>query len=204
MRRSLLILLPAAALLVSCDSRGDKLGKHYLTLKAAGASAAELCLFSSDVAKAYFEEPDMEQFLVWEETRKADCAGQATAAAGTEESRPPSQPAPSPDAKGAIAGTISFPSDYIPKDMQVCVRETASGEESCTAVGNGPAYSLSLFPGTYVVWATTKEFPNPAYYSKAVACGLEAQCTDHSPIEVVVAAGQTARGIDPGDWYANQ
>jgi len=39
-------------------------------------------------------------------------------------------------------------------------------------------------------------------YTPAVACGLRAECTDHSVIRVAVTGGQTASGVDILDWYA--
>jgi hypothetical protein len=42
---------------------------------------------------------------------------------------------------------------------------------------------------------------SPGVYSQYVLCGLRASCSDHTLIEVTVAAGQTRTGIDPSDWY---
>jgi hypothetical protein len=42
---------------------------------------------------------------------------------------------------------------------------------------------------------------SPGLYSQYVLCGLRATCTDHTLIEVAVAAGETRNDVDPSDWY---
>jgi len=69
-------------------------------------------------------------------------------------------------------------------------------------------YLLSVPPGTWVVFAWTREDGTGAppirlggSYSPAVACGLRIECTDHTPIPVEVHRGSTLTGIDICDWY---
>lgn len=108
-----------------------------------------------------------------------------------------------PVADGIISGSLSYPSDYIPDDMQVCAREITSDEVSCDAQRQGYSYTLHLRPGTYEVWAQTQDTPDTrAFYSEAVRCGLSVDCVDHRPIRIEVEAGQERAGVDPGDWYA--
>ena len=106
-----------------------------------------------------------------------------------------------------LAGTLSYPSDYIPGDMRVCAQNVASNSLRCSArvsdQGGRRVYELEVPAGTYHVYATTRNFPNyRAFYSDAVRCGLTANCVSHAPIAVTMSAGERRQGIDPGDWYA--
>lgn len=110
-------------------------------------------------------------------------------------------PAPAP-ADGVIRGQLSFPSDYIPEDIQVCAREVDSGDVACNSQREGSGYSLRVPPGTYEVWAQTRDWPGVrAFFSEFVRCGSTVECTDHTPITVVVDPGAETIGVDPGDWY---
>lgn len=74
---------------------------------------------------------------------------------------------------------------------------------------------LGLAPGDYYVFATiipaiatasmarqaSREGFFGASYTKAVACGLEYTCTDHSLIPVTVQAGEITPEIAVTDWY---
>jgi hypothetical protein len=126
----------------------------------------------------------------------------------------PVAPAPSTGVAGAagqtgtIEGEISYPSDYIPPDIQVCAEGIATKQLVCTShktrAGKQMRYSLSLPAGEYFVFAQTKDSPGQrAYYSEFVVCGLNAACKSHKPIAVAVAPGVVRRQIDPQDWYAD-
>lgn len=106
-------------------------------------------------------------------------------------------------ALGSVTGALSYPSDYLPDDLRICAEEVASGTLSCDSERRGDRYSLALPPGRYRIWAETAEYPGQrALYSRAVPCGLSADCDDHSPIVVRVSSGRTETGVDPADWYA--
>lgn len=104
---------------------------------------------------------------------------------------------------GKITGSLSYPSDYIPDDMQVCAEETTSKEVTCKGGFKDDSFEMELPAGTYHVWARTDEAAAGyrAYYNEAVKCGLDISCKDRTPINVEVRAGETAAKIDPGDWY---
>jgi hypothetical protein len=115
---------------------------------------------------------------------------------------PPASPDPS-----LVSGALSYPSDHIPDDMEVCAEEVDSSRIQCGAFisdrDNGRVYELTLPPGRYRIYAQTAEMPDyRAYYSEAVVCGLSVHCTSHQPIIVELAAGQRRASIDPGDWFA--
>lgn len=112
---------------------------------------------------------------------------------------------------GTVEGSLVYPSQAIPADLRVCAINLAGGGETCSgehvpsgAFKNGQGYRLSLPAGSYRVYAVVPSFdPNyRAYYSAFVTCGYSVNCTDHSPLTVTVAAGQTVTGIEPGDFYA--
>lgn len=128
----------------------------------------------------------------------------AAAACDRPEPAPEERPAPSAPAPadGVIRGQLSFPSDYLPADLQVCAREVDSGEVFCNSQKAGNGYSLPVPPGAYEVWAQTRDWPGVrAFFSEFVRCGSTVECTDHTPITVAVDSGGEATGIDPGDWY---
>ena len=108
---------------------------------------------------------------------------------------------------GTVEGELSYPSDYIPPDMQVCGEEIGSKRLTCssrkTRQRGRTRYVLSLPPGEYLIFAQTKDAPGQrAYYSEFVVCGLDAACKSHKPIAVALPAGMARKGIDPQDWYA--
>jgi hypothetical protein len=64
------------------------------------------------------------------------------------------------------------------------------------------SYQLQKLPaGTYNVLAFTEKGVAGGY-TQAVLCGLSAECTDHTLIDVTVKAGQDTPDINPQDWYA--
>jgi hypothetical protein len=116
------------------------------------------------------------------------------------------QPVGSPNVNattGTLEGTVSFPSEGIPADMEVCATNQGNQQETCTQPQLSTKYSLKVPPGSYQVFARSKSFnPNyKAYYSQFVTCGLKASCPSHDPITVAVEAGKIVTGVDPQDWY---
>ncbi|MFX4086127.1 hypothetical protein ACKU27_13600 [Sphingobium yanoikuyae] len=113
----------------------------------------------------------------------------------------PQPPVPTVEPKGTIAGAVSYPSDYIPDDMKICARNVKTREDECVLNGSKQTYSLSVSPGSYLVWAQSGSETGRAFYSKAVVCGLSVECTDHDPLEIEVVSGEIVSNVDPGDWY---
>jgi hypothetical protein len=118
---------------------------------------------------------------------------------------------------GVITGALSYPSDFDFPKMIVCAEAVNSKSIHCTdkRVLNRRthrfSYKLTLPAGSYYVFATIVNGEEPvdsyrgykAYYSEFVKCGLSVDCPSHAPIKVTLRAGQTAAGIDPGDWYVD-
>ncbi len=104
---------------------------------------------------------------------------------------------------GAIAGTLSYPSEVLPA-VRVCAFELAEGAPYCISSAPGQrGYRIDGIPlGDYQVLAYPREGDGaPGGYTGCVD-ELNASCTDHDLRVVVVAAGKTTRGIDPADFYA--
>lgn len=133
----------------------------------------------------------------------AALAGLVACDRAEEQPAAPAAPVETASPDGTIRGQLSYPSDYLPEDLQVCAREVSSGEVFCNSRREGQGYSLEVPAGAYHVWAQTGDWPEVrAFFSDFVRCGLAAECTDHTPIEVLVDAGGETAGVDPGDWYA--
>jgi hypothetical protein len=111
---------------------------------------------------------------------------------------------------GSISGKLIYPSSSIPA---MHVAAYLYGTESyivITTTAGQSSYEIDgLNPGIYWVIAYTiggGGFPDslPGGYTKAVPCGLSANCTDHTLIDVIVAAGHITPNVSPEDWYAPQ
>lgn len=107
---------------------------------------------------------------------------------------------------GNISGKLSYPSEFIPPLRIVAFAVGSDTWYAVDAEANQREYLLGgLPPGTYHVVAYLRDSPQTGLaggYSQMVPCGLSADCTDHSLVDVEVRAGETTTGIDPGDWYA--
>jgi len=133
---------------------------------------------------------------------------------------------PSPSASlaagfGTISGEVAYPSSSRP-ELEVYAFDTSdparwysviapgfdgpdTGPATSPPPDTGKRYSIQVPPGTYHVVAyirtDTRATSGAGLYSQFVLCGLRAGCSDHTLIEVTVAAGQTRTRIDPADWY---
>lgn len=127
-------------------------------------------------------------------------------------SEPPPTPAtdsaiPLLATSGSISGSVSFPSEGIPK-MEVCAEDTTTKETICTSeiqedssYSSGMGYKLEVPAGTYYVYAKLPNDSYKAYYNEFVTCGLQASCPSHKLIPVEVGQDQQVSQIDPQDWY---
>lgn len=114
---------------------------------------------------------------------------------------------------GKITGALSYPSEGIPAEMQVCAETISKSAIYCTdAQLSGPQYQygkgfeLVVPTGSYHVFATLAADPKSpnakrAYYNEFVKCGLSVDCKDTTPIVVAVGANATVSNINPWDWY---
>jgi hypothetical protein len=104
---------------------------------------------------------------------------------------------------GSINGKLSYPSEFIPPLRVVAINTGDNQAYYVDTVENQTTYQIdNLPPGNYHVIAYYAEMGLAGGYTQFVLCGLKAECTDHTLIDVNVAAGQVASEINPQDWYA--
>ena len=107
------------------------------------------------------------------------------------------------EGSGSISGKLSYPSESIPA-QRVCAIDLKGDKEYCQQTQQGDAaYAIVAPAGAYWVYAALADDTTGkrAYYSEFVRCGLNAECKDHTPVEVAVEAEKIA-AADPQDWYA--
>lgn len=110
-------------------------------------------------------------------------------------------------ATGSIAGSLGYPSEFIPPLRIVAYRIDSPDYYYVETILDQPTYQIdNLPPGTYRVAAYVNDprgqFP-PGFvagYTTAVTCGLLETCTDHTPLDVIVRPGEITANIDPKDW----
>jgi hypothetical protein len=104
---------------------------------------------------------------------------------------------------GSISGHLSYPSEFIPPLRVVAFNLFDQSYRYVDTLQNQSTYQIAgLAPGKYHVVAYVAGGGLAGGYSQMVPCGLSANCSDHSLIDVVVLAGADTPNIDPGDWYA--
>lgn len=112
--------------------------------------------------------------------------------------------------KISIEGSLSFPGNAIPKDMQICAQDIVDAQnEFCTKdqivdkkYTYGLGYKIEVPAGSYYVYATVPTWTGyKSYYDEFVTCGMKYGCASHTPIEVKAESGKNLEKIDPIDWY---
>ena len=119
--------------------------------------------------------------------------------------------AASAQGNGKIKGKLTYPSEFIPADMVVCVEGTTRTVCSNSRdkagyvfkVNRGAArYEISLPAGKYYIYGKTREMAGEkAYYNEFVKCGMDVRCKSKKKIRLTVRSGRTISGITVGDWY---
>lgn len=67
--------------------------------------------------------------------------------------------------KGTIEGGLSYPGEFVPS-LKVCAVDTQSKEETCIQTEEKqPTYSLTVTPGTYLVYSAMIDNTNKVYYT---------------------------------------
>lgn len=106
---------------------------------------------------------------------------------------------------GSISGSLGYPSSGIPPlVVYAFAKDTYATFFKVETKTNQQSFTIdSVKPGTYVVVAYPQDMPGLAGgYTKAVACGLSVECTDHSLVSITVEAGKTTPAVEVKDWYA--
>jgi hypothetical protein len=116
---------------------------------------------------------------------------------------PATTPANPPAQFGSLSGHLSYPSEAIPPLRVVAFNVNTDQYYFVETTQNQSVYRFeNLPPGVYQVVAYVLDGTLSGGYSQAVPCGMAANCSDHTLINVQVNAGAETTGIDPGDWYA--
>lgn len=128
-----------------------------------------------------------------------------TEASAAEPAATPTGAAPTA-ANGSISGNLSYPSESIPPLNVVAYQVGTQNYQYVMTNAGQSTYKIdNLSPGTYHVVAYPMGGGGFAGgYTQAVPCGLGADCSDHTLINVKVTAGGTATDVNPSDWYAPQ
>lgn len=100
---------------------------------------------------------------------------------------------------GWVSGQLCYPSERIPP-MKLYFRDENDVITELDTVANQARYTLELHPGEYISFAWVPEYQLGGLYSQAVLCAANENCTDHSPVQFEVIAGQSLTGIDLCDW----
>ncbi|KPJ55143.1 hypothetical protein AMJ47_01340 [Parcubacteria bacterium DG_72] len=116
---------------------------------------------------------------------------------------------PKPQQVGSIEGSLGYPSELIPSEMEVCAKNIETKKLYCTGTHiedskytYGKGYKIRVPIGDYYVYAKLPgQEDYEAYYSEFVTCGLKADCLSHDPVKVTVKAGEITENVDPYDWY---
>lgn len=124
-------------------------------------------------------------------------------------STPTNSPVPSPTVTLTatplpenVKGRICYPGGSIPA-MVVYFEETEDSQVFEISISeNQQEYAIKLPAGTYIAYAWLTDFARGGMYTRAVACGMGANCDDHSVLPFEVNETQILEGIDICDWYA--
>jgi uncharacterized protein YecT (DUF1311 family) len=108
---------------------------------------------------------------------------------------------------GAIAGVIGFPSEEIPALRIYALAVDGKSHYMVDTARKQAKFSIPgiaagrYFVVAYIVVKTESEI-DAGGWTRFVPCGMNVRCSDHALIPVVVAAGETASGVNVADWYA--
>lgn len=102
---------------------------------------------------------------------------------------------------GLVEGSVCYPGSAIPP-MNLYLQQVGTTNVTLVPIGgNQMSYTAEVPVGSYNAYAWLPDFSFGGSYSQAVACGLDASCSDHSLITFDVTAGQLTGGISVCDWY---
>ena len=110
---------------------------------------------------------------------------------------------------GTLTGSLTYPSDAIPADVVVYAENLDTGKVYQTKervkaerFQYGTGYELEVPVGRYYVYGAQTSNPGDrAYYNQVIVCGIKAECTDTTKVEVVVKEGQRTIDATVGDWW---
>jgi hypothetical protein len=113
-----------------------------------------------------------------------------------------------PATAGTISGLVGYPAEGHPALTICAFGATDRTVHHCVDVPQAIAppkspYAISgVAPGAYHLFAYAAGNDRAGgAYTEYVRCGLQASCSDHTLVDVVVRAGETVRDIEVSDWY---
>ncbi len=107
---------------------------------------------------------------------------------------------------GSITGAISYPSGVVPALKVIAFMGGSEQFFSIEIPANQTAYRFDNLPeGKYRVVAytlgdATTQAGLAGGYTQAVLCGLAAECTEHSLVDVIVFNSETSSDVNISDW----
>ena len=121
----------------------------------------------------------------------------------TEPPAPTDTPAPSPTPLEVnVTGEVCFPGGEIPPMTAYFEATDAEALVELPIAAGQNSYSVKLPAGTYIAYAWLLDFSRGGLYSRAVPCGLNAECEDHTVLAFSVSEDSLLSGIDLCDWFA--
>ncbi len=107
---------------------------------------------------------------------------------------------------GIISGNGSYPSDFIPDEINVYAYNIKTKEIIKHHIFDHETgkYEIKVPNGEYYVFSGSNDNINDkdnGFYSEMVPCGLTIDCKDHTLIKVIISDFSHASNINPGDWY---
>jgi hypothetical protein len=110
--------------------------------------------------------------------------------------------APPTPIENNVSGAICFPEGEVPA-MTAFFEETDTETLVELPIEPGQtSYEVELEPGTYIAYVWLPDFSRGGLYSRAVPCGLHAECNDHNLLPFRADESEVVSGIDLCDWYA--
>lgn len=106
---------------------------------------------------------------------------------------------------GVVTGAVSYPSEVLPADLEVCAHPEGSAQRAmvCTRTfvadsssASGVGYRLRLPEGRYEVFARTEQLPNVRAY--ALSPRRDGAMV---PMQAAVRPGEVTSGVDANGWY---
>ena len=136
-------------------------------------------------------------------TQPTEILAPSATATNTATFTPTSTHTPSPTSPPFnVTGKVCYPSENIPP-MTAFFENTDSEALVELPIAAGQAsYEVKLPAGTYIAYAWLEDFSRGGLYSRAVPCGLQTGCDDHTLLTFTAVETQVLQDIDLCDWYA--
>jgi hypothetical protein len=99
-----------------------------------------------------------------------------------------------------IQGRLCYPAQEVPAMSVYFYSPTAENLLELQTTQGQQSYGIEVPPGDYYVYAWVARYQVGGIYTRAVPCGLDEFCTDHTPLLVEASPGRVRQSIDVCDW----